>query len=78
MITKNLVLRYCAPEELEMPQYIQDYVANFSNVKQEIFTDLREAVAGSSVLYVTRVQKERFASEEDYNQVKVSRTLSSL
>ena len=67
----KVVLRYCAPPELPMPQYVQDYVASY-NVEQEIYTSLNEAVQGADVLYVTRVQKERFETLEEYEAVKVS------
>lgn len=69
----ELVLRYCAPASLEMPAYVKDFVANFPNAKQEEYTDMKEAVQGAHVLYVTRVQKERFENAEDYEKVKVSR-----
>ena len=68
----KLILRYCAPTSLEMPSKVQDYVSEFDNVKQEEYTDMKEAVKGANVLYVTRVQKERFDTEEDYEKVKVS------
>jgi len=72
-LCKKLVLRYCAPPTLEMPSYIQDYANQFSgSVQQESYTDLQEAIKGANVLYVTRVQKERFATEEDYANVKGS------
>ncbi|KAL7547543.1 hypothetical protein ACHAWF_010827 [Thalassiosira exigua] len=66
----NLVLRYCAPPSLEMPAHVKEYVAKFPNAKQEEFTDMSAAVRGANVLYVTRVQKERFATAEDYENVK--------
>lgn len=65
-------LRYCSPESLPMPDYIQDYVSGYSNVSQESFSNLSEAIKGANVLYVTRVQKERFASEAAYEEVKGS------
>ena len=68
----ELVLRYCSPASLEMPSYVQEYVSGCDNVKQEEYTDMAEAVKGANVLYVTRVQKERFEKEEDYEKVKVS------
>ena len=68
----KLILRYCSPKSLEMPSKVQDYVSEFDNVKQEEYTDMKEAVKGANVLYVTRVQKERFDTEEDYEKVKVS------
>ncbi|EED91548.1 aspartate carbamoyltransferase, partial [Thalassiosira pseudonana CCMP1335] len=66
----ELVLRYCSPASLEMPSYVQEYVSGCDNVKQEEYTDMAEAVKGANVLYVTRVQKERFEKEEDYEKVK--------
>ena len=71
-IKHELVLRYCAPSSLEMPTHVKEYVAYSPNAKQEEYTDMREAVQGANVLYVTRVQKERFDCVEDYEKVKVS------
>ena len=67
----KVILRYCAPPILSMPQCVQDYVAGY-NVEQQSFTDLDAAMKDADVLYVTRVQKERFAKVEDYEAVKVS------
>ena len=67
----ELVLRYCAPLSLEMPAHVKEYVETFPNVKQEEYTDMNEAVHGANVLYVTRVQKERFETAADYEKVKV-------
>mmetsp|Transcript_43250 Transcript_43250/g.77722 ORF Transcript_43250/g.77722 Transcript_43250/m.77722 type:complete len:356 (-) Transcript_43250:99-1166(-) len=69
-IKHELVLRYCAPSSLEMPSHVKEYVEKFPNAKQEEYTDMREAVKGANVLYVTRVQKERFEHVEDYEKVK--------
>lgn len=71
-IKHELVLRYCAPSSLEMPSHVKEYVETFPNAKQEEYTDMKEAVQGANVLYVTRVQKERFETEADYEKVKVS------
>lgn len=67
----GLILRYCAPPGLELPRETQDYVAKFDHVKQETVEDLREACQQANVLYVTRVQRERFESEQAYQAVKV-------
>ena len=40
-------------------------------VKHETFTDLKAACEGANVLYVTRIQRERFESEQAYEAVKV-------
>ena len=68
----QLVLRYCAPNGLEMPDYIVDFVKKVPNVKQETCSSLSEACANADVLYVTRVQKERFETGEEYEKVKGS------
>lgn len=76
--TTGLTLRYCAPPGLELPQEIQDYVAQFNYVKQETLTDLRQACQSANVLYVTRVQRERFESDQAYQAVKVCSCTSLL
>jgi aspartate carbamoyltransferase catalytic subunit len=56
-----------------MPKDVQEYVADFPNVRQESLSDLNEATTqGANVLYVTRVQQERFDRQQDYDKVKVS------
>ena len=72
-LCESLTLRYCAPSGLDIPSYIVDYVANSSNIKQETFSDLTKAAEGADVLYVTRIQRERFETEAEYAAVKVSR-----
>ena len=58
-----------------MPDYIQESCAKFADagVGLESYTDLTAACKGANVLYVTRVQRERFKSDEAYDKVKVSR-----
>lgn len=74
-INHELVLRYCAPTTLEMPSHVKDYVDKFPNVRQEECSDMREALQGANVLYVTRVQKERFEDVTQYEKVKVSQKI---
>ena len=66
---KGVTIRYCSPDALPMPQEVKDEVEKYG-VAQEAFTSLPDAVKGADVLYVTRVQRERFESEELYNEVK--------
>ena len=68
----NIELRYCSPESLQMPDYVQDDVSDYSNVTQQSCFNLQEAIQGANVLYVTRVQRERFDTQEAYNEVKGS------
>lgn len=52
-------------KELGVPQYIKD-VMNSSGCEYEEIKSLAEAMPKLDVLYMTRIQRERFASEEDY------------
>jgi len=61
-------LHFCAPAALAMPVAITEELAR-NHVKVECSERLDEALPVSDVLYVTRVQKERFASESDYEAV---------
>uniref|UniRef100_A0A3P8ZFQ1 Multifunctional protein CAD n=1 Tax=Esox lucius TaxID=8010 RepID=A0A3P8ZFQ1_ESOLU len=62
----RITLRYVAPKNLHMPNEIIDFVAS-KGIKQEEFESIEEALPDTDVLYMTRIQKERFASEEEYN-----------
>ncbi|KAK2889896.1 CAD protein [Channa argus] len=62
----RITLRYVAPKKLHMPAEIISYVAS-KGIKQEEFDSIEEALPETDVLYMTRIQKERFASEEEYN-----------
>lgn len=68
----QLTLRYCSPAGLEMPAAVTEFCATSPNVKQETCRDLKEACQGAHVLYVTRVQRERFETDEAYEKVKGS------
>ncbi|RLN44626.1 hypothetical protein BBJ29_001187 [Phytophthora kernoviae] len=62
---------YVSPESLKMPRYVYDELAA-QGIQQNETSDLDSVINQSDVLYVTRVQKERFESEADYNAVKDS------
>uniref|UniRef100_K3X9Z5 aspartate carbamoyltransferase n=1 Tax=Globisporangium ultimum (strain ATCC 200006 / CBS 805.95 / DAOM BR144) TaxID=431595 RepID=K3X9Z5_GLOUD len=67
----NVKINYVAPESLKMPRSIFEELAA-RGISQHETTDLDSVVNESDVLYVTRVQKERFESEDEYNAVKDS------
>ncbi len=65
----NVTLRYVSPEILRMPpEIIQEIQAK--GITQTEHTNLMDVLPESDVLYVTRVQKERFENPEDYESVK--------
>nr|XP_020663975.1 CAD protein [Pogona vitticeps] len=58
-------LRYVTPPSLGMPPEIVHFVAS-KGVKQEEFESIEEALPDTDVLYMTRIQKERFATVQEY------------
>ncbi len=67
----NIRLRYISPDILRMPSEIIAEL-NQRGVEQSEHTTLDEVLAETDVLYVTRVQKERFENPKEYEQVKGS------
>ena len=59
-----------SPEELKVPDYIRDDVLKASGHEFEEVERLEEALPKLDLLYMTRVQKERFFNEEDYVRMK--------
>lgn len=58
-----------SPAELRLPDYAENALKK-AGVPYIVTTDLEEAMSELDVLYMTRVQKERFANETDYERVK--------
>ncbi|XP_050730692.1 CAD protein-like isoform X2 [Eriocheir sinensis] len=63
----NVQLRYVSPPGLGMPDYIIQY-ATSQGIHQEEFSSLEAALPDTDVLYMTRIQKERFGTLEDYER----------
>ena len=59
-----------SPPELEVPDYIKESVLDAKNIEYRETTSLDDAIADLDILYMTRVQKERFFNEEDYIRMK--------
>ena len=73
----NALVRYegirfilISPEELRLPEYIRHDVLDRSSIAYEEVVRLEEAMPKLDILYMTRVQKERFFNEEDYVRMK--------
>lgn len=60
---------FISPEELRVPDYITDMLKEM-DISYEENTSLEETIADLDLLYMTRVQKERFFNEEDYVRLK--------
>ena len=59
-----------APEELQIPDYIIDPVLRAKNIPFKMVTKLENVIGELDVLYMTRVQRERFFNEDDYIRLK--------
>lgn len=66
----NIEFVLISPEELKIPDYIKEEVLEKENIKYTETENLEEYMDKLDVLYMTRVQKERFFNEEDYERLK--------
>lgn len=65
----NVRFIFISPDELRVPDYITEMLKE-KNIPYEEVTQLEEIMPGLDILYMTRVQKERFFNEEDYVRLK--------
>ena len=73
---KNVKFVLISPEELTRPSYVKNDVIKANNLEYVQTTDLEGVMPELDVLYMTRVQKERFFNEEDYLRLKDSYILT--
>lgn len=66
----NLNFVLISPEELRLPTYIRHDVLRRNHVPYKEVVRMEEALPELDILYMTRVQKERFFNEEDYVRMK--------
>ncbi len=66
----NVKFVLISPEELRVPSYIREDVLEQNNVPYKEVVRLEDALPELNILYMTRVQKERFFNEEDYIRMK--------
>ncbi len=59
-----------SPEELRIPSYVREDVLEKNHIEYEEVIRLEDALPKLDILYMTRVQKERFFNEEDYVRMK--------
>ena len=59
-----------SPEELRLPSYVRKDVLDKKNIPYTEVERLEDALPDLDILYMTRVQKERFFNEEDYIRMK--------
>lgn len=67
---ENVSFVLISPEELRVPSYIREEVLEGNNIPYKEVERLEDAMADLDILYMTRIQKERFFNEEDYLRMK--------
>lgn len=66
----NISFVFISPEELRIPDYIREDVLDAKGVPYQEVERLEDVIGGLDILYMTRVQRERFFNEEDYVRLK--------
>lgn len=74
---KDVKVVLIAPDELKLPSYIKQDVCEKLGVPYTEVRNLEDAIADLDVLYMTRVQRERFLDEDEYERVKDSFVLDA-
>lgn len=69
---KNIKFILIAPNELKIPEYIKDEILIKNKIEFEEVESLEKNIHKLDILYMTRVQRERFFNEEDYVRLKDS------
>lgn len=69
---KGIKVVLISPEELKLPSYIKKDVLKKNDIPYIQTTSLEDAISDLDILYMTRVQRERFFNEEDYLRLKDS------
>ena len=67
---------FVSPEELKLPRYVKEQYIKANNIPYTQSTSLEAVMPELDILYMTRVQKERFFNEEDYLRLKDSYILT--
>ena len=73
---ENIKLVLISPEELKLPDYVVEDIIEKYNIECVVTTSLEEYMGELDILYMTRVQKERFFNEQDYIRLKDSYILT--
>lgn len=67
---KGIKFVLISPDELKLPEYVKKEVLEKENIEYVETTSMEEYMSSLDILYMTRVQKERFFNEQDYIRLK--------
>ncbi len=66
---ENVEIFFVSPKELEIPESYKEFLKS-KNIKFSEFSDLSQVVSQADILYMTRIQQERFSDKKIYEKVK--------
>ena len=72
----NVKFIFISPDELRLPEYLKEDILDPKNFEYVETTDMEDAMPQLDILYMTRVQRERFFNEQDYIRLKDSYILT--
>ena len=72
----NVKFIFISPDELRLLEYLKEDILDPKNIEYVETTDLEDAMPQLDILYMTRVQRERFFNEQDYIRLKDSYILT--
>ena len=67
---ENIKFVLISPKELQVPDYVKKEILDKNKMEYIETTDIEEYMDKLDILYMTRIQKERFANEDEYNKLK--------
>ena len=76
MCNFNATFHFVSPNELKMPSSVKMYIKE-ANLNYHQYTDLNEVIPFSDIIYMTRIQRERFSDPLEYEKVKDSYILDA-
>jgi aspartate carbamoyltransferase catalytic subunit len=72
----NSTFHLVSPVELKLPSYVKRHIKE-KNLTYHQYTDLNEVIPNVDIIYMTRIQRERFSDPMDYEKVKYAYNLSN-
>lgn len=73
---ENIRIVLISPEELKIPGYVRDEILEKDGIEYEEVGSMTDVMADLDILYMTRVQRERFFNEDDYLRLRDSYILT--
>ena len=73
---ENIRIVLISPEELKIPGYVRDEILEKNGIEYEEVGSMTDVMADLDILYMTRVQRERFFNEDDYLRLRDSYILT--